>query len=53
MKGKWYYYEVIVPFRVWTENYEVGDLVDYMTMVRLPAYYRFNCVKNLNQPIWK
>jgi hypothetical protein len=52
MKGKWYYYEV-TGFGMEYYGYKIGDLVDYMTMVRLPAYYRFNCVKNLNQPIWK
>jgi hypothetical protein len=53
MNGKWYYYEVVSPIKDYEYNLEIGDLVDWITMVKLPAYYRFNCVKNLNQPIWK
>jgi hypothetical protein len=53
MNGKWYYYEVVSPIKDYGYNLEIGDLVDWITMVKLPAYYRFNCVKNLNQPIWK
>ena len=53
MKGKCYYYEVTSPITDYGYNFKVGDLVGYFTMIRLPAYYRFNCVKNLNQPICK
>jgi hypothetical protein len=49
----WYYYEVIKEIKDYGYNLKVGDLVGYHTAIQLPAYYRFKCMKNLNQPIWK
>jgi hypothetical protein len=49
----WYYYEVTKPFKVWSENYEVGDLIGYHKMIRLAPFYRKYYVKNLPSPIFK
>ena len=52
-KKQWYYYEVTKPIKDYGRNYEIGDLVGYFDPIRLPAYYKNNCMKLLNSPVYK
>jgi len=52
-KKQWYYYEVVYPINDYGYKLKTGDLVGYFLPIRLPAYYRFNCLKNLKSPVYK